>query len=100
MSEGFHDAAICFLIDDQIYHASHSERYSGVKGDKTIHYKQSFMLPLPEVTAYYEKPFLKNLRRLYAGQKWCSTHRHYDVSFYHHESHAAAGFFTAPFDEQ
>ena len=99
MSEGFHDAAICFLIDDQIYHASHSERYSGVKGDKTIHYKQSFMLPLPEVTAYYEKPFLKNLRRLYAGQKWCSTHRHYDVSFYHHESHAAAGFFTAPFDD-
>ena len=72
ISEGFHDAAICLLEDEHIIHASHSERYSGTKGDKTLHPKQSFMLPLPDVTAYYEKQFIKNLRRIYAGQKWRS----------------------------
>ena len=99
VSEGFHDAAICLLEDEHIIHASHSERYSGTKGDKWIHSNQSFMLPLPDVTAYYEKPFLKNLRRLYAGQKWHTTKYNYDVSFYHHQSHAAAGYYTAPFDD-
>ena len=99
ISEGFHDAAICLLENEHIIHASHSERYSGIKGDKAIHPKQSFMLPLPDVTAYYEKPFLKNIRRLYAGQKWNTTKHHYDVSFYHHESHAAAGYYTSPFDD-
>ena len=51
------------------------------------------------VVAYYEKPLWKNLRRLYAGQKWQSVDREYDVSFPHHKSHAAAGYYTAPFDD-
>jgi carbamoyltransferase len=101
VSEGFHDAGICLLRDDKIYFASHSERHSQKKGDKWVHPDQ---LPKtqkykPDVIAYYEKPFRKNLRRLYAGQKWQKPRRKYDVYFGHHESHAAAGYYTAPFDE-
>ena len=101
VSEGFHDAGICLLRDDKIYFASHSERHSQKKGDKWVHPDQ---LPKtqkykPDVIAYYEKPFRKNLRRVYAGQKWQKPRRKYDVYFGHHESHAAAGYYTAPFDE-
>ena len=42
--------------------------------------------------------FFSNVR-LYAGQKWQSVDREYDVSFPHHKSHAAAGYYTAPFDD-
>ena len=101
ISEGFHDAGICLLKNDSIYFASHSERHSRKKGDKWLHPKQ---LPKskknkPDVIAYYEKPLRKNFRRLYAGQKWKMPRFQYDVCFGHHESHAAAGYYTSPFDE-
>ena len=99
ISEGFHDAAMCVLIDNKIYHASHSERFSRLKNDKWIHKKQFPYMKSKPVVAYYEKPLWKNLRRLYAGQKWQSVDREYDVSFPHHKSHAAAGYYTAPFDD-
>jgi len=101
LSEGFHDAAVCVLQNNKIMFASQSERFSGVKNDKWIH---SHQLPKtkryqPHVIAYYEKPFRKNLRRLYAGQKWQKTRIPYDVCYGHHESHAAAGYYTSPFNE-
>ena len=99
ISEGFHDAAMCILIDDKIYHASHSERYSRVKNDKWLHKKQFPYMKSKPIVAYYEKPLLKNLRRLYAGQKWRTVETEYDVSFPHHKCHAAAGYYTAPFDD-
>ena len=101
VSEGFHDAAICLLRDTRIHYASSSERYSGIKGDKWIHKDQlpRTKINKPDVVAYYEKPFRKNLRRLYAGQKWQKPRIKYDWSFSHHESHAAAGYYTAPFED-
>ena len=100
ISEGFHDAAICLLNGTEIAHASHSERYSRLKGDRWLHPQQKKFLSLPNTDiAYYEKPFRKNLRRLFAGQKWQSTDTSYTVSFPHHKSHAAAGYYTAPFDD-
>ncbi len=101
VSEGFHDAGICLLRNDRIHFASHSERHSRKKGDKWLHSKQ---LPItktnkPNIIAYYEKPFRKNLRRLYAGQKWQKPRIKYDVYFGHHECHAAAGYYTSPFNE-
>ena len=99
ISEGFHDAAMCILIDDKIYHASHSERYSRVKNDKWLHKKQFPHMKSKPIVAYYEKPLWKNLRRLYAGQKWRTVETEYDVSFPHHKCHAAAGYYTAPFDD-
>ena len=101
ISEGFHDAGLTLLQGNKIIFASHSERYSRIKGDKWIH---SAMWPKsqryqPDVVAYYERPFLKNLRRWYAGQKHQKPRINYDVNFGHHESHAAAGFYTSTFDE-
>ena len=99
ISEGFHDAAICVLEDNKIVFASHAERHSRKKGDKYLHWYQLSKIRdnRDAVVAYYEKPFSKNLRRLYAGQKWKKPRLKYDVSFRHHESHAAAGYYTAPF---
>jgi len=101
ISEGFHDAAICVLEDNKIVFASHAERHSRKKGDKYLHWYQLSKIRdnRDAVVAYYEKPFSKNLRRLYAGQKWKKPRLKYDVSFRHHESHAAAGYYTAPFDD-
>ena len=101
ISEGFHDAAICVLEDNKIVFASHAERHSRKKGNKYLHWYQLSKIRdnRDAVVAYYEKPFSKNLRRLYAGQKWKKPRLKYDVSFRHHESHAAAGYYTAPFDD-
>ena len=101
ISEGYHDAGYCVLDDDEITHASHSERYSRVKNDPFIHVDQILenVQNVNDTVAYYEKPFWKNLRRLYAGQGWEKVRTKYDVSFGHHQSHAAAGYYTAPFDD-
>ena len=101
ISEGYHDAGYCVLNGDEITHASHSERYSRVKNDPFIHVDQILENVQDEndTVAYYEKPFWKNLRRLYAGQGWEKVRTKYDVSFGHHQSHAAAGYYTAPFDD-
>ena len=41
----------------------------------------------------------KNIRRLLAGQSWEKTRYNYDNCYSHHLSHAAAGYYTAPFRE-
>ena len=101
ISEGFHDAGVCLLVGKKIHFASHSERYSRIKYDKWTHPNQYSELPDRgiQLVAYYEKPLCKNLRRLYAGQKWKWPRNSYDFYFSHHESHAAAGYYTAPFDD-
>jgi len=101
ISEGFHDAGVCLLVNKRIHFASHSERHSRIKNDKWSHSDQYSILSerKPHVVAYYEKPLCKNLRRLYAGQKWTWPKRSYDFYFSHHECHAAAGYYTAPFDD-
>ena len=98
ISEGFHNAAVCYLKDNIILHASESERFSKIKNDKYIHPKQ-INLYKNNFVAYYEKSWLKNLRRILYGQSWLKSNIDFDKSFYHHESHAAAGFYTAPFDD-
>lgn len=104
VSEGFHDGAVA-LVDEHgnILHASHSERYSRIKNDPRIHPDQYFP---HNKCAYYEKTWLKNTRRVLFGQSkiqyykrdWCLDTCEKET-FYHHQSHAAAGFYTAPFDE-
>jgi len=101
LSEGFHDAGLCLLQNDKIVTATHAERHSGIKNDKWLHHSQ---FPIskkyqPDAIAFYEKPFRKNLRRLYAGQSWQKPSRKCDYYFSHHESHAAAGYYTSPFDD-
>lgn len=67
----------------------------------------------PSVIAWYERPWLKKTRQLYAGQyaaafdmnvlpsRWLkkSNLGYAKVRYFpHHKSHAAAGFYTSPFD--
>jgi len=92
LSHGFHDAAISKINSDgEIIYAAHSERFSRIKNDPEL----SAALEIEGTTVFYEKPFLKNLRRLYAGQSWKSRPK-YDRYVSHHWSHAAAAYYTRP----
>lgn len=118
VSAGFHDAALAVISNQgDILFAAHSERYSKLKNDPNISSEliEEIRQFDPTVVAYYERPWAKQLRRLYAGEKvdlqsltvkqilqkqlgaklvWDQIH-----SFNHHQSHAAAGFQTSRFSE-
>ena len=118
ISAGFHDAAAA-VINNQgdILFAGHSERYSKIKNDANIsNYLMRDVVahgPIGTV-AYYERPWVKQLRQLYSGQgiewnKWSVkkilTEQFGNVplpktikTYNHHLSHAAAGFQTSTFD--
>lgn len=123
ISAGFHDASISVIEDDKILFAAHSERYSKKKHDEHICQgllDAALAFGQPDVVAYYERPWLKKTRQLFAGQyldatnmsditikkylterfpntKFLSTtkYKHYS----HHLSHAASGFQTSPFNK-
>ena len=97
ISEGFHDAAITVLNDREIISAWHTERFSKIKNDPIL--DEELIPQRYDTISFYEKPFLKNTRRLFAGQNWQNPRRKYDNYFGHHETHAAAGYYTSPFNE-
>jgi carbamoyltransferase len=113
ISQGYHDAGLALVnANGHILHASHSERYSKVKNDPNLHYHQfqdcEFTGYETVTVNYYERPWLTNLRRLYAGQKLKSISpvinklKYFDLprrmnKWGHHLSHAAAAFQTSPF---
>lgn len=111
-----HDAAITVLENDNIVFAAHSERYSRKKNDSLLNediVNEALKYGSPDKIIYYEKPYLKKLRQLYSGQfkqalstknlpkdhlkKWFDVKKIEYVG--HHESHAAAGYFTSPYKE-
>jgi carbamoyltransferase len=125
ISAGFHDAAATVInTQGDILFAGHSERYSKKKNDAelcagliddVIRYNDyGPMSCTPEIVAYYERPWLKQLRQLYAGQgvEWDKItvkqilksqlqgriEPKQMYSFNHHLSHAAGGFQTSPYD--
>jgi carbamoyltransferase len=124
ISANSHDAALAVFnstIDDytkpnslELLFASHAERFSGVKNDlhlntALINYAKQW--GEPDEVVWYEKPFRKTIRQLRAGQGW--NYRENDIKRYlesynlrtpikyiqHHHSHAAAGYYTSPFNE-
>ena len=97
VSEGFHDAGVSVIKDGNILSATHAERYSRKKNDRWVHPSQ-YPKDVDATVAFYEKPWLKKTRQIYAGQGWKPCRTEYDVSFYHHQSHAAAGFYTSKFE--
>jgi carbamoyltransferase len=119
ISAGFHDAAAA-VIDSRgdILFAGHAERYSKRKNDAHIHpgLLAEFASYELDTVAYYERPWLKQLRRLRSGEgiDWSQIstaqvierqlgaglrHRpEHRRSYPHHLSHAAAGFQTSAFD--
>jgi carbamoyltransferase len=117
ISAGFHDAAVTLINSaGDIVFAGHSERYSKQKNDANISIgliQEVVDYPIDYV-AYYERPWMKQLRSWRAGQgiDWSSItarqvlerqllgikHIPQISTHNHHLSHAAAGFQTSPYD--
>jgi carbamoyltransferase len=117
ISAGFHDAGISLICNGEIAFAAHSERYSKIKHDSKINAEilnDCFdRYGVPQRIAYYERPWLKKTRQLYAGQYqelfkpsfesqlanvWPREDMPRIEYHGHHKSHAAAGFQTSPYD--
>jgi carbamoyltransferase len=118
ISAGFHDASATVInTQGDILFAGHSERYSKIKNDSTIH--PDLLKELCEweydTVAFYERPWMHNLQQLYTGQRqlgpwttkgalkkylgsWYQHPARQEVAYPHHLSHAAAGFQTSTFD--
>jgi carbamoyltransferase len=121
ISAGFHDAAVTAVRNSEIVFAGHSERYSKRKHDSDLHpdliNDALKYLGYVDQIAYYERPWAKFTRQLYAGQYYDAFHPyqlrnwlHKNVPrsglhnvpikrYNHHLSHAAAGFQTSPFTD-
>ena len=117
VSAGFHDAALTLLDQHgKIVFAGHSERYSKKKNDADISSAMLDEIDMSQVgtIAYYERPWMKQLRQWYAGQgiEWNKVTTRQILkqqlgadqvsgkrikNYNHHLCHAAAGFQTSPY---
>jgi len=110
-----HDAAMAVIDGGEILWAAHSERYSKIKNDEYLNWdivNEAKLFGPWDRVVYYEKPILKKTRQFYAGQ-WAEVFNRanmpqsylqnfnikIDQYCGHHESHAAGGFYTSPFNE-
>ena len=117
LSFQFHDAAATVIEDGKILYASHSERYSKNKNDPFLNHEMiadCLKFGKPDVIVLHEKSFVKKLRNIYAGN-WSALREHSMTawikdffpelagipikSYWHHETHAAAGVLTSTFDD-
>jgi carbamoyltransferase len=107
INETSHDASVSLIKDGEILFAGHAERYSKHKNDWYINdslVNNALEYGRPDYIAYYEKPALKACRLALKGGRgdWKprfnikGTPRKY---FYHHYSHAAAGYYTSNFND-
>ena len=107
INETSHDASVSLIKDGEILFAGHAERYSKQKNDWYVNndlIKDALLYGKPDYIAYYEKPLLKKTRLVLNGGlgDWKPKFNIDNVprvSFKHHYSHAAAGYFTSPFDD-
>jgi len=72
ISANSHDAALAVFDNDQLLFASHSERFSGIKNDPHLNHKMVLyakrLAGEPDLVCWYENPYWKFTRQLYAGQ--------------------------------
>lgn len=115
-----HDASIAVIKDRSLAFWRRSSEYTGLKGDDKL-CSELIRDALdasggrgPSDIVWYERPWIKKTRQLYAGQyRWafdlselpCRYLKKFNLRYPkvhyvpHHLSHAAAGFLTSPFDE-
>lgn len=115
ISGNSHDAALAVFNNDELVFASHSERFSGKKNDRDlcdglVNYARDNW-GNPDRVYWYERPLLKTMRQLFAGQGWKYSEN--NISKYlarwnicapitytsHHHAHAAAGYYTSPYSD-
>ena len=108
-----HDASAALIHNEDILWAAHAERYSRKKNDVSLNtamIQEMYEYGTPKLAVWFEKPVSKSVRKLYAGQRpwWCNPREelkrvglgHLPIEYVgHHESHAAAGFYTSKFDD-
>lgn len=111
-----HDASVALIEDGEVLFAGHAERYSRKKNDGNVNAKllaEAFEHGMPDEIVWYERPLLKLSRQLLSGQlsglKTPSIKKHLaDLGIPssipvhtvgHHEAHAAAGYFTSPYED-
>jgi len=112
ISAASHNAALAVFEDDKLMFASESERFSGLKNDpdldqKLVDHARTF--GEPDLVCWYETPWRKTLRQLTAGQGWQDNNvkeylRKFNIrvpvkTFGHHQTHAAAGYYTSKFED-
>lgn len=114
ISANSHDGSLAVFDNNELVFASHTERFSGLKNDPHLNkplldYARQW--GEPNEVVWYEKPFKKTVRQLVAGQGWnwnennIKTYlKQYNINApieysNHHESHAAAGFYTSGYKD-
>ena len=114
ISANSHDGSLAVFDNNDLVFASHTERFSGLKNDPHLNkgildYARQW--GEPNQVVWYEKPFKKTMRQLSAGQGWKwnennvkSYLKQYGIKAPisysdHHESHAAAGYYTSKFQD-
>ena len=113
----FHDAAVTVVENGAIVFAAHSERYSKYKNDPFLNHdliNAALEHGMPDVIVLHEKDWAKRLRNIRHGnwsalsepsaRKW--IRKFYPQlkgipikSYWHHETHAAAGVLTSKYDD-
>lgn len=111
VNETTHDAAVALIDGKKILFAGHAERYSKEKNDWFTNDElidNALQYGKPDMIAYYEKPLLKKFRIKTQGgfggeaPRFKNNPRLAGIPvkyFKHHESHAAAGYYTSKFND-
>lgn len=108
-----HDASLALIDGNKIVWAAHAERYSRLKNDTRldIHMvKELRQYGDPTQIVWFENPFTKGLRKVWSGERPISSGikdeltrvglRGIPIEYVdHHQSHAAAGFYTSGFKD-
>lgn len=117
ISSMFHDASVTVIENGKILFAGHAERYSKDKNDAFLNrelIKDALAYGKPDQIVLHEKTWAKRLRNIISLNKRAlqePTQEYWirkfypelkDVpikSYWHHETHAAAGVLTSNYDE-
>jgi carbamoyltransferase len=110
-----HDASIAVFANNKLVLHRRSSEFSGIIGDSELNQglvDNCLRFGYPDKIYWYERPMIKKFRQAYAGQwRWAFDLNEFP-QFYlqdfltqtpivftpHHKSHAAAGYYTSPFD--
>ena len=111
-----HDASISVINEKgDILFAGHSERYSKTKNDPYLNFdiiNDAYYYGKPDIISFFENRWLKKTRQFLDFQfKYFFDFSKFpnfylkkfnlknNFSFYHHESHAASGYYTSNFND-